>query len=253
MSTKSTAVSFQLRDMDGNAIGSPTASRGTSNGDDMIRNVLPGEYYIEASRSGYISGNTMPFSVTGTRVVLRNAASSNYMDLVATGSGQTLAGTVYDSFSGKSLDGVKIQNLPLSTSYGAGVPIFSSAAGTFSYLTVNSARYITFNREGYEPARIYRASGAASGLRIELKRLPVTSLRIDATATVSVQRGGTYSFEALINEGPLDEFIVWSVNNPLYAKVDGGNVTILNKTGTAILTASDPVSNHSHSIILRIT
>ena len=82
----------------------------------------------------------------------------------------------------------------------------------------------------------------------------ITSLRINAAPTVSVKRGETYKFKLILNEGASANGIIWSVSNPLYASVDAyGNVTILNKAGTVILTATDTVSKLSHSIILRIT
>jgi uncharacterized repeat protein (TIGR02543 family) len=82
----------------------------------------------------------------------------------------------------------------------------------------------------------------------------ITELRINTAPTVSVKRGGTYKFNVVLNEGASAEGIVWSVSNPLYATVDDyGYVTILNKTGMVILTATDPVSELSNSIILRIT
>jgi len=83
--------------------------------------------------------------------------------------------------------------------------------------------------------------------------VPITSIQIDAPPTTTVVRGGSYSFRATLNEGALSGGIVWSVSNPLYATVDNnGAVTILNKTGTVILTAKDPDSGLSHSIVLRI-
>ena len=83
---------------------------------------------------------------------------------------------------------------------------------------------------------------------------PVTSIKIDASAVVSVVRGKTYSFAAIVNEGASGDGIVWSVNNPLCAAVDSyGNVTIFNKVGTLVLTATAPSGKLSHSIILRIT
>ena len=83
---------------------------------------------------------------------------------------------------------------------------------------------------------------------------PITSIRINANASSAVSRGATYNFKVVLNEGALDNNIVWEVNNPVYAKVGtDGSVTILNKTGTVVLTATDPVSKLSHSIILRIT
>ena len=174
MTTKSAAISYQVRDLDGNAVGSPVNSLGNANGDDIIRNVAPGgPYYVEASRNGYISGCTPIFEVYSSRVILRNNVSTNTMDLQATGSGQTLAGTVYNAITRLPMAGVKIQNLPNSATYGAGAPIFTSDNGTFSYLTVNTARDIVYSKEGFITQRINRAAGAASGLAVYL--MPLTS------------------------------------------------------------------------------
>ena len=66
-------------------------------------------------------------------------------------------------------------------------------------------------------------------------------------------RGGVYNFGVTLNAGALGDDIVWSVSNPLYATVDSsGTVAILNKTGMAVLSATDPASGLSHSIVLRI-
>jgi hypothetical protein len=83
--------------------------------------------------------------------------------------------------------------------------------------------------------------------------IPITSLKINAASTVSVKRGETYDFTVKLNEGAKDSGIVWSVSNSLYAIAEKGVVTILNKTGTVILTATDPISGLSNSIVLRIT
>ena len=89
---------------------------------------------------------------------------------------------------------------------------------------------------------------------IDALEIAITYLKIDAPATSPVTRGKTYSFEVTLNAGASDDKVIWSVNNPVYATVDNnGNVTILNKTGTVILTATDPVGGLSYSIILRIT
>jgi M6 family metalloprotease-like protein len=171
ITTKSNQIRYQLRDMDGNAVGAQVSSLGTSNGDDIIRNVAPGEYYIEASRTGYISGCTMPFKVTSTRVILRNAVGTNYMDLLATGSGNTISGTVVNALTGAPLEGVKIVCTPYSTGYGAGAPIFTTADGKFSYLVVTGARDLAFSKAGFVPKSIYLAAGNHSGLVIELMPL----------------------------------------------------------------------------------
>jgi uncharacterized repeat protein (TIGR02543 family) len=84
--------------------------------------------------------------------------------------------------------------------------------------------------------------------------LAITFIRINAAAIVSVKRGDSLQFSVSIDDGAFDGRIVWEVSNPLYATVgENGCVTILNKTGTVILAATDPDTGFSHSIVLRIT
>jgi hypothetical protein len=86
------------------------------------------------------------------------------------------------------------------------------------------------------------------------EEVPVTSLRINTAPIVSVKRGEILRFMVTLNDGAQTDGIVWSVSSKTYATVDNkGTVTILNKTGTVILTAADLSSGLSHSIILRIT
>jgi hypothetical protein len=83
---------------------------------------------------------------------------------------------------------------------------------------------------------------------------PITTLRINASPTVSVKRGEVKDFDVLINNGAIDDYVIWEVSNPLYATVDNeGTVKVLNKTGTVLLIATDPESGFSYSIVLRIT
>jgi hypothetical protein len=174
MSTKSNTFVYQLRDMDDKAVGAPVSSLGNSNGDDRIRNVPPGQYYLEISRSGYISACTPLFTVGSVRVVLRNSQTSNTFDLITTSTGNTLAGTVTDAVSGAPIEGVRIVCLPHNSARGAGVPIFTAANGTFSYLTVNTAKDLVFSKAGYASKTVYCAAGNASGLAIELTPLDPT-------------------------------------------------------------------------------
>ena len=84
--------------------------------------------------------------------------------------------------------------------------------------------------------------------------ITVTSLRVNAPASMAVKRGETITPSVVLNEFAFDDGIVWSVNNPLYAKINPDNtVTILNRTGTAVLTATDTLSGLCYSIVLRIT
>ena len=82
---------------------------------------------------------------------------------------------------------------------------------------------------------------------------PITSIRIDAPAAMTVERGKTYDFGTILNANTTAAFLEWSVNNKAYATVNNtGIVTILNKTGTAVLNVKDPLGGMSYSIILRI-
>jgi hypothetical protein len=207
MSTKSNQIVYQLRDMAGNPVGSPVNSVGTTNGDDIIRNVAPGEYYIEASRTGYISSCTMPIAVTSTRVVLRNGQGTNYMDLQAAASGNTLAGTVYNAITKKPLEGAGIVCKPFSTTYGAGALIFSQEEGSFSYLTVNTAKDIVVSKEGFISQSIYYTAGNRSGLEIflepaDLEEYTYTVTFKDWNGTVLKTQRVFYGLEATAPDDP---------------------------------------------------
>ena len=83
--------------------------------------------------------------------------------------------------------------------------------------------------------------------------VPITSLRINAAIIETVARGWRYNFGVIVNEGAITDGIVWTISNPALAHVDErGTVTIFERTGTVVLLATDPVSNISHSIMLRI-
>jgi len=70
---------------------------------------------------------------------------------------------------------------------------------------------------------------------------------------VTVERGGVYNFNVVLNEGAFDYHIAWTVSDPSFALIDDeGTVYILNKTGTVRLIATDPVSGLNYSITLRI-
>ena len=82
----------------------------------------------------------------------------------------------------------------------------------------------------------------------------ITSIKIDAPAAASVQRGETVSFGVAVTpQNASTEGIIWAVSNPLLATVNAdGTVTMLNRTGTVILTVTVQGSNVSHSIVIRI-
>jgi uncharacterized repeat protein (TIGR02543 family) len=81
----------------------------------------------------------------------------------------------------------------------------------------------------------------------------ITSIRINAIAIETVRRGETKQFTVTLNEGASDAGIVWTTANSALATVaDDGTVTIKNVIGTVVLTATDPLSGRSHSVLLRI-
>jgi len=85
------------------------------------------------------------------------------------------------------------------------------------------------------------------------EREPITSIQIDSPALTPVVRGQTYAFSVTLNQGADDDDIAWTVSSQEHAKVNANKtVTILNKTGTAALTATDPISGLSASITLKI-
>ena len=92
--------------------------------------------------------------------------------------------------------------------------------------------------------------------------LPVSSLRIadeagvQAAPMILMPRNSEKKFTADINLGAAAAGIIWSVNNPNLATVTvvDGIATVITKgmSGNATLTARDPETGISHSIVLRI-
>jgi len=83
--------------------------------------------------------------------------------------------------------------------------------------------------------------------------IPITSLRIDSLAITTMARGQKLSFGLLLNEGATGENVIWAISDSSFGFVDNtGEVTIYDRTGNLRLTATDPVSGLSHSIMLRI-
>ncbi|MCL1872791.1 MAG: carboxypeptidase regulatory-like domain-containing protein [Clostridiales bacterium] len=192
MTTKSNAIRFQLRDMDGNAVGPLQSSLGNTNGDDMVRNVAPGEYYIEVSRPNYISGCTMPFTVYGTRIMLRQSQTANTMDLQALTSGNTISGTVIDGTTGEIIEGASVVCIPFSTGYGKGLPVFTAADGTFSNTVVTGQKDLVFSKEGYANKTVSLASGGATNLKVIMEPVAWEDYKpVLEVASVFVAPGGT--------------------------------------------------------------
>ena len=177
----STANTYQLKDLAGNAVGAPVNSWGgmtTTRGDDVIRNVAPGTYFIEVTRAGYLGLRTQPFTVADTRVILRNNVGTNTMTMITEASANTVSGAITDAVSGLPLEGVEISFISYVTAGGRGIPAFSAVDGTFSYRVYTGAKDITFSKAGYKPLTVNITSGNASGLAI--------SLEPDGTATTDL-------------------------------------------------------------------
>ncbi|MDR2713015.1 MAG: dockerin type I domain-containing protein, partial [Clostridiales bacterium] len=170
IATKSTAVYYQLKRLDGAPVGAPLQSIGNANGDDVLQNVEPGMYYIEASRSGYMSACTMPFGVDTTRVFLRNAFSTNTFDLVTTPTAAA-NGTVYDIDTKEILPGVQVQLAPFNNARGGNVPVLSDGDGKFSTPDIGGDRSIIFSKAGYVTKTINFPSGTATDLVVELEKI----------------------------------------------------------------------------------
>jgi len=109
----------------------------------------------------------------------------------------------------------------------------------------------------------YDFSTAVTGditLVSQWSRNPITSLVISTTqgtaaqAAITIPRNISLQFDYILNPDALREGIVWSVSDPSYATVNAetGLVTTYKKTGTVVLTAKDPLSGISYSIVLRI-
>jgi hypothetical protein len=82
----------------------------------------------------------------------------------------------------------------------------------------------------------------------------ITSIKIDGTSMVSASRNSTLAFCVTLNEGASDEGVVWSVSDPSIATANAdGTVTIHNKAGMVMLTATDPESGLFHMIVLRVS
>jgi hypothetical protein len=97
------------------------------------------------------------------------------------------------------------------------------------------------------------AEAIHAAIEVLIEKAPVTYIQIDAPQLVALPRGSTCTFTVTLNQGASSDDIVWSTSDPSYAAVDNfGTVTVFNKTGTAILLATDPVSGLSSNITLRI-
>jgi len=167
--TKSTDIYYQLMTIDGVPAGAKIQSKGTENGDDVIRNVAPGTYYIEVTRNGYVSVCTMPFSVSDTRVFLRDAQATNTLDINTPAGENIVSGAVTDKLTGRPLRDVRIEFVSWSVNGGKGLPAYSGADGKFKYDVLADDKAIIFSKDGYTTQTIHLTSGGEAGLKIALE------------------------------------------------------------------------------------
>jgi len=107
----------------------------------------------------------------------------------------------------------------------------------------------------YAPGEQFTITGDIDLYAVWLEDLPVpiTSIKIDAEPGITVVRWQTYYFKVILNDGAVDDDIIWSVSDTRVAIVDNNGVLkVMNSTGMVVLTATDPVSGLSHSIHLRV-
>ena len=84
-------------------------------------------------------------------------------------------------------------------------------------------------------------------------KVALTSLKIDATALVSISRNSTMKFNVIANAGASTDGVIWSTSDTACATVDQeGNVTTLNKLGIVMLKVTDAETGISYTIILRV-
>ena len=191
--TKSNTIYYQLRKLsDGSAVGGRVRSVGTSNGDDLIRNVPRGQYYIELSREGYVSVNTMPFTVFTTRVLLRDGQTSNTLDINTRTGVNVVSGKVVDKVTGLPISDAGIVFNSWSYTGGNGNPITSGADGTFSYDVLGDDKDISFSKDGYKTQTINIPSGGRSNMLVELEPVGLDDYKpVLEVESVAVAPGGT--------------------------------------------------------------
>jgi len=121
---------------------------------------------------------------------------------------------------------------------------------------IDSATVVLFDKD----AAAEEVAEAVAMLRAAIDgATPITSLKITtstgaaAAAMVAVGRNRTVQFGLALNEGASNVGVVWTTSNANLATVNAeGLVTIRNMVGTVTLTARDPDSGITHSIVMRI-
>ncbi|MCL1873739.1 MAG: carboxypeptidase regulatory-like domain-containing protein [Clostridiales bacterium] len=197
---------------DDSAVGGPvnvtTSITGNTSAQTTIPNIPPGEYYIEVSRSGYISLCTTSFTVTSDNVFLARRTYMNTLPSLtsSTASGTyNVSGTVVDLDTREPLAArVQFVSTAIGTSAsggGTGAPITAAANGAFSgYRVLSGTNELIVSMPGYKTKVITITSATANVGEIELERAGFDDYQpVLKIAKVAVAPGGaadvTYSIE----------------------------------------------------------
>jgi hypothetical protein len=101
---------------------------------------------------------------------LRNAFTSNTLDLVPTNSENQITGTITDAQTGQPLTDVAITIVPYSSAYGKSIPIFSDKNGKFNYPAPPGEKDIIFQKQGYVDYVLNIRDEAPAELKIALEK-----------------------------------------------------------------------------------
>jgi hypothetical protein len=154
-------------------------------------------------------------------------------------------------------DGGRIEGTP-SGNYNAVTPIALSAVPDDGYEFagwefIDVSKGLVLNPESPDLNFTMPIGNMKMVAMFEKLPIAITSIKINAVAIENIKRNETRTFTVTLNEGASDERIVWTTANPALAEVTrDGTVTVKNVIGTVVLTATDPVSRRSHSVLLRI-
>ena len=194
---------------DDSSVGAPVNITTSGTSYNTIPNIPPGDYYVEVSRSGYISLCTTPFRVISDNVFLYRRTYDNVLPSLtsstATGT-YNVSGTVIDLDSREPIDGARIQftNTAVGNSTaggGTGAPVFAAANGAFSgYRVLSGTNELIVSAPGYKTKVITVTSATANIGTIELEKIsPDDYQPVLKIAKVLVAPGGavdvSYSIE----------------------------------------------------------
>jgi hypothetical protein len=186
--------------------------------------------------------------------------SYRYMRIRATRLGDMATDDSVNRLQFKQIGAYNVYDLDIT----GGTVVNATATGKYdagSEITIvadDQNNFIRWAAEGIELSEVEAKSPEltiimpANAVSIGLAK-PITSLKIDAIAIVTVKREEARQFTAIVNEDATTDYLEWTTANQALAEVDAyGVVTVKNVIGTVILTAKDPVSGRSHSVLLRI-